>query len=171
MVLNLLAGASARRQALHRCVCAERESGIAEVAMDYIQVEDTVPAHAEREATEADKTVEKTEAAEKEARAGAASKVGTETHKKRVLVGRDRWTKAVLSFLVQCKGIGDSTIVDKVTRWVDALGYRKVVLKTDGGLALVTVQEAVAKARTHETICQNPLRYDPQASGVAERSG
>ena len=49
-----------------------------------------MPAHAERETTEADKTVEQTEAAEKEARAPAASAAGTETHKKRLLVGRDR---------------------------------------------------------------------------------
>ena len=97
--------ARAREDKHYTAVCAERESGIAEVAMDYIQVEDTVPAHAEREATEADKTVEQTEAAEKEARAPAASKACTETHKKRLLVGRDRWTKAVFSFLVQVKGI------------------------------------------------------------------
>ena len=81
-----------------------------------------------------------------------ASKAGTETHKKR-LVGRDRWTRAVFSLSVQRKGIGDSTIVGKVTRWVDAMGYRKIVLKTNGEPALVTVQEAVAKARTHKTIC------------------
>jgi hypothetical protein len=84
-------------------------------------------------------------------------------------VGRDRWTKAVCSFLVQCKGTGDPTIVDKVARWIDALGYRKVVLKTDGEPALVAVQEAVARARTHETMCKNLPGYDPQANGVAER--
>ena len=53
---------------------------------------------------------------------------------------------------------------------MNALGYRKVVLKTDGEPALVTVHEAVAKARTHETICQNPPGYDPQANGVTERA-
>ena len=62
------------------------------------------------------------------------------------------------------------TIVDKVTRWIDALGYRKVVLKTDGEPALVAVQEAVAMARTHETMCKNPRGNDPQANGVAERA-
>ena len=144
--------ARAREDKHCTAVRAERESGFAEVAMDCIQVEDTVPAHAEDEAAEADETAEQT-------------KTGTETHKKRLLVGRDRWTKAVFSFLVQCKGNGDDTIVDKVARWVDALGYRKVVLKTDGEPALVAVQEAVAKARTHKTMCQNPLGYDPQANG------
>ena len=71
-------------------VCAERESGIVEVAMDYIQIEIAVPASAEDNAAEADETAEQT-------------KTGTETHKKRVLVGRDRCTKAVFSLLVQCK--------------------------------------------------------------------
>ena len=50
------------------------------------------------------------------------------------------------------------------------MGYRKVVLKTDGEPALITVQEAVAKVRTHETICPNPHGYDPQANGAAERA-
>ena len=53
---------------------------------------------------------------------------------------------------------------------MDALGYKKVILKTDGEPALVTVQDAVAKARTHKTICQNPPGYDPQANRVAERA-
>ena len=66
---------------------AERESRIAEAAMDYIHIADTVPAHAEDEAAEADETAEQT-------------KTGTETYKKKLLVGRDRWTKAVLSFVV-----------------------------------------------------------------------
>ena len=79
-------------------------------------------------------------------------------------------TKAVFSFLLQREGIGDDTIVDKVARWVDALSYRKVVLKTDGEPALVAVQEAVARARTHDTICQNTPGYDPQANAAAERA-
>ena len=72
--------ARAREDKHCTAVCAERMSGIAEVAMDYIQIEDTIPAHAEDEAAEVDETAEQT-------------KTGTETHKKRVLVGRDRYTK------------------------------------------------------------------------------
>ena len=46
----------------------------------------------------------------------------TETHKKLLQVGSDRWAKAVVVFLVQRKGAGDRSVVGKVTRWVDALG-------------------------------------------------
>ena len=66
-------------------------------------------------------------------------------------MGRDRWTKAACSFLVQCKGTGDPTIVGTVARWIGALGYRKVFLKTDGEPALVAVQEAIKRhARTRQ---------------------
>ena len=68
------------------------------------------------------------------------------------------------------QGIGDDTIVDKVARWIDALGYRKIVLKTDREPALIAVQDAIAKARTHDTVCRNPPGYDPQANGMAERA-
>ena len=51
-----------------------------------------------------------------------------------------------------------------------ALDYWKFFLKTDGEPALVAVQKAIAKARAHETLCQNPPGYDPQANGVAERA-
>ena len=96
---------------------AEREIGLPEVALDYAQVEDTVPTDGKVE--DQDGT-----AAEQEARAPAA-KADKGTYKRMLLVGRDRWTKAACSFLVQCKGTGDPTIVENVARWIDALGYRK----------------------------------------------
>ena len=98
--------ARAREDKHYTAVCAERESGVAKVALDYAQVEDTVPTDGEAEGKDAT-------TAEQEARATAA-KAGKETHKRRLLVGRDRWTKAACSFLVQCKGTGDPSIVDKV---------------------------------------------------------
>ena len=43
-------------------------------------------------------------------------------------------------------------------------------IKTNGKPALVQVQEAIARARVDETICENPLAYDPQSNGGAERA-
>ena len=34
---------------------------------------------------------------------------------------------------------------------------------------MVQVQEAIARARVPETICDNPLAYNPQSNGGAER--
>ena len=45
-----------------------------------------------------------------------------------------------------------------------------MVLKTDGELALVQVQEAIADHRGHATILENPPAHDPQSSGEAERA-
>ena len=139
--------ARAREDKHYAEVAREREQGLAKVEMDYAQIEDTT----------ADKDESET--------SGAAM-----IHKKRLLIGRDRWTKSVFTFLVKCKGRGDDKIVNKIVRAVDALGYRKLIIKTDGEPALVEVQEAVARARVHETICENPLAYDPQANGGAERA-
>ena len=52
---------------------------------------------------------------------------------------------------------------------MDTLRQTKVVLKTDGGPALIAVQEAVARSRSHDTLCENPPARDPQANGEAER--
>ena len=115
--------------------------------MKYAQLEDTVSSGAEN---------------------GKERSEGT--HKKRLLIGRDRWTKTVFAILGKRKGLGDETVVQKATRTIDAWGYRKMIIKTDGEPALVQVQKAIARARVHETICENPPAYDPQSNGGAERA-
>ena len=123
----------------------ERALGLPKVSMDYAQIEDVV-------------TEEQPESEEQV------------THKRRLMVGRDRWTGYTFNHLVECKGLGDHNIVKKVTASVDGLGYRKLIVKTDGEPAIVAVQEAVARARTFETIAENPPAHDPQANGEAERA-
>ena len=54
--------------------------------------------------------------------------------------------------LVKCKGLGDEKIVGKIIKAIDGMGYRKVIIKTDGEPALVAVQEARARERTHDTV-------------------
>ena len=124
----------------------EKKLGLPKISVDYAQIEDTVD---KKDDEEADERV---------------------THKKRLLVGYDRWTKMTFVHLVKCKGLGDEAIVQKVTRSVDELGYRKVTLKADGEPALVAVQEAVAKRRVHDTLVENPPAHDPQANGEIERA-
>ena len=66
--------------------------------------------------------------------------------------------------------MGDDTVVKKLTKSVDKVGYRKMVLKTGEEPAPVTVQEAVGKNRDHDTLCENPPAHDLQANGDAERA-
>ena len=61
-----------------------------------------------------------------------------------------------MAYLVRCKGLGDETSVKRVTRSVDELGYRKVVIKTHGEPALIAVQEAIAANRVQKTLVENP---------------
>ena len=71
---------------------------------------------------------------------------------------------------MKCKGRGDETIVNKIVREVYALGYRKLIIKTDGEPALVEVQEAIARARVHDTFVKIHLpMISRQAVGLKEQ--
>ena len=67
--------------------------------------------------------------------------------------------------LVKCKGHGDEKIVRKIIKAIDGMGYCKIVIKTYGESALVAVQEAIARERIHDTVCEIPPAYDPEATG------
>ena len=86
--------ARAREDKHYKAVNAERELGLPRVSLDYGQLEDTV-----------------------ECEAGV--KV---THKRRFVVGRDRWSRFTFAHLVKRKGLGDDTVVKKLTKSVDKLG-------------------------------------------------
>ena len=89
---------------------------------------------------------------------------------RKLLIGRERWTKHTFGHLVGCKGLGDERIVNKVVKSMGETGFTKMTLKGDGEPALVQVQEAVKDNRQHETILENPPAHDPQCNGEAERA-
>ena len=45
-----------------------------------------------------------------------------------------------------------------------------MMLETDGEPASIPVQEAVARNRNHNTLCENPPAHEPRANGDAERA-
>ena len=53
------------------------------------------------------------------------------THKRRILVGRDGWSKARFVHLLKCKGLNDENMGGKLTKSVDRFGCRNMILKTD----------------------------------------
>ena len=145
----------------------EMELGLPMVVLDYAQIEDAD----EDVMAEADNMAEDpTKVQTHEADAPKDGNTLSKPRKRRLMIGRDRWTKQVMAHLVKCKGLGDETIVKRVTQAVDELGYTKVVIKTDGEPAIVAVQEKIAANRVHGTLVENPPAYDPQANGGAERA-
>ena len=76
---------------------------------------------------------------------------------RKLLCGRERWTKWTFCHLVTCKGLGDDRIVGKVARTMGETGFTKMELKGDGEPALIQVQEAVKVRRQQETIVCTPL--------------
>ena len=59
---------------------------------------------------------------------------------RKILVGRDKWSRFTFAHLVKCKGLGDERIVDKVMQSIKDTGYTKVRIKTDGEPAIIQVQ-------------------------------
>ena len=72
-----------------------------------------------------------------------------EKENKTILVGRDKWKKHTFVHSVECKGCGDPNIVDRAIKAMDEPGNTKVILKGDGGPALIQVQDAVKKVKYH----------------------
>ena len=70
---------------------------------------------------------------------------------RKLLVGRDRQSKFTFCHLVKCKGTGDERIVKKVLQSIRETGNTKMVLKTDGELATVQLQEQIITEREHKT--------------------
>ena len=71
--------------------------------MDYAEIDDTI-----------DKLPDFVEDVTEAHRATEISTRSQQINKKMLLVGRDRWTKSVFTFLLKCKGKDTETIVGKI---------------------------------------------------------
>ncbi len=90
--------------------------------------------------------------------------------KVRTIVGKDESTGNILHHKVTCKGVGDEWAIRKVTKDLEELGRRDVILKTDGEPAIVNVQAKVQASRDGRTIPRNPPICDPKANGPCEKA-
>ena len=66
--------------------------------------------------------------------------------------------------------VGDTWVVDRICNDIGLWGHTELIIKGDGEPALVQVQEATKVKWNHKTVPQNPLAYNPQANGTAERA-
>ena len=61
-------------------------------------------------------------------------------------------------------------VVDKLVEDMAILGHTKMIIKTDGEPALVSVMKAIQEKRTHPTLPKHPPAYDPQSNGAIEKA-
>ena len=87
-----------------------------------------------------------------------------------VLVGKLKPSGSALAYTCTAKGPGDIWVVKQIVRDLENWGLKDICLKTDGGPAMLALQEAIAKARSSRTIPRNPLAYNPQSNGTAEKA-
>ena len=87
-----------------------------------------------------------------------------------VLVGKLKPSGSALAYTCTAKGPGDTWVVKKIVRDLETWGLKDICLKTDGEPAMLVLQEAIAKARSPRTIPRNPLAYNPQSNGTAEKA-
>jgi hypothetical protein len=86
-----------------------------------------------------------------------------------VLVAKDSRSKYVFSSVVPKKG-GHPWVVSLVVWWFDYLGYKRVILKSDGENAIRDVLKQVNECWHGDAALEGPPTGDSKANGAAERA-
>ena len=87
-----------------------------------------------------------------------------------VLIVKDDASGSTLAYDVEAKGPSDEWVLRQLVRDLEDWGRGDLYLKTDGEPAMLAVQRAVAKLRSHRTLPRNPPAYNPQSNGAAEKA-
>ena len=72
-----------------------------------------------------------------------------------VLIVKDRDSSACLAYECTTKGPDDEWVVRQLVKDLESWGRTDIVLKTDGEPAMLALQSAIIKARSHRTVLRN----------------
>ena len=102
---------------------------------------------------------------------------GEEEHKERreggqmtVLVARDNLSGSTISMVVPRKGASHPWIPNELRRWIDGLGYSKVIVKSDQEPSIRDVWNQVKLLRNEDTVIEHSPVGESQSNGVAEKA-
>ena len=82
---------------------------------------------------------------------------------------RDRKIQMLSAHVVPRKGMMCIHGAEEMEKEINKLGYKDIILKSDGEPALKSVQEEVERRRNDPTILENSAPGDSGATGAAER--
>ena len=85
------------------------------------------------------------------------------------LVIKDRQSKTIKSRVVPAKSV-DPYAIKVVKDTIDQLGYKKLILKSDGEPAILALKEKVKAEREEDIILENSPAHDSQSNGEIEQA-
>ena len=91
-----------------------------------------------------------------------------EHEKVTILVARDRRSGATMAMWVPAKGIGHPWISRRVAVWIDALGYERVIIKSDHEESICALQREIKNIRQSETMLENSPVGESRSNGLIE---
>jgi hypothetical protein len=83
---------------------------------------------------------------------------------------KDSKSRAMHAFLVEKKGTVDFKIVKKIAQWIDALGYKRVVIKSDQEPSIRNLQEELRKECITEMVPENSPKGESKSNGLIENA-
>ncbi len=86
-----------------------------------------------------------------------------------IIVVKDDKTKLVMAKVVPSTGLQEYA-VDAVRKFVEQLGYNKIIMKSDSEPAILALKEAVRRETSVEVVVEESPVGDHQANGVAENA-
>ena len=76
----------------------------------------------------------------------------------------------LFAHVVPRKGMVSQHGADALEKDIEKMGYKEIILKSDGEPAIRAVQEEVKRRRIENTILENSPPGDSRANGLAERA-
>jgi len=89
-----------------------------------------------------------------------------------MLVMGDFKTKAIFAAVVPQKGSGDGAVVKRIVKWLNNLGHRKIIYKSDQENAMTEIWRKVKEDQTvecKEMVPEESPKGDSQSNGFIER--
>ena len=87
----------------------------------------------------------------------------------KTIILKDEESGCMAAHVVEQKGSADQWAVQRILDDIRMFGHTDIIMRGDGGPALVQVQREIVDKRSAGSVPQNPPAYDPQANGAVER--
>ena len=81
---------------------------------------------------------------------------------------KDSKSKAMRAYLISNKGGCEQKITNEIAHWINSLGYKHIIVKSDREPSIVAVQDAVKEASKIEMVPENTPKGESKSNGNIE---